>query len=82
MPTKTTGSHTASALVALFASELLSKYVNATLPSLTEASTAVLRIVDALPVVAVPTDARAAGAVFVIVGVTVAWEVAHWLRTR
>ncbi|MEZ3116370.1 hypothetical protein RYH80_10660 [Halobaculum sp. MBLA0147] len=82
MPTKTTGSHTASALVALFASSVLSKYVHAVTPSLTEASTTALRVVDAIPAVAVPTDTRAAGAVFVIVAVTVAWEVAHWIRTR
>ncbi|MEZ3144741.1 hypothetical protein [Halobaculum sp. MBLA0143] len=80
MPTKAAGSHTLSALVALFASATLSKYVWQVLPSLGEVSQSSLTLVDRLPVVSVPTDAEAAGALLVIVVVTVVWEVAHYAR--
>jgi hypothetical protein len=81
MPTKAPGSHTLSALVALFASATLSKYVWQLLPSLGEVSRASLAVVNRLPAVSVPTDAEAAGALVVLVAVTVVWELAHYARS-
>jgi hypothetical protein len=81
MPTKAAGSHTLSALVALLASQTLSKYVWQVLPSLGEASQTALSVVNSVPAVSVPTGSEAAGAVLVIVAVTVVWEVIHFVRT-
>jgi hypothetical protein len=80
MPTKGPGSHVLSAVVALFASSTLSNYVSELLPPVEEVSRAVLVYVDALPVVTLPTDSNAAGALIVILGVTVLWEIAHVAR--
>jgi len=82
MPTKAPGSHTLSALVALFASQVLSKYVWQVLPSLGEASQTALTAVNSLPTISVPHGTEAAGAMLVIVTVTVVWEAAHLVRTR
>ncbi|ERH13364.1 MAG: hypothetical protein J07HB67_02403 [halophilic archaeon J07HB67] len=82
MPTKAVGSHTLSALVALFAGQVLSKYVSEVLPSLGEASRVALTAVNSLPAVSIPHGAEAAGTVLVIVAVTAVWEITHLLRTR
>ena len=81
MPTKAAGSHPVSALVALVAGSVLSKYVWELLPPVGTASQAVLNLInDSL--VTVPTSSNAAGALVIFVGVTVVWEAAHYVRER
>lgn len=79
MPTKATGSHPISAFVALVAGTVLSKYVWEILPPLGVASQATLTLIDNY-LMAVPTDAHAAGALVVFISVTVVWEIAHLMR--
>ena len=81
MPTKATGSHPVSALIALIAGSILSKYVWELLPPIGAASQAALNIVNS-SVVTVPTSSRAAGALVIFLIVTVIWEVAHYIREK
>lgn len=81
MPTKAAGSHPASALVALVAGSVLSKYVWELLPPVGTASQAVLSLANTY-VGEVPTSSNAAGALVIFLGVTVVWEVAHYARER
>lgn len=80
MPTKAAGSHPFSALVALVAGSILSKYVWELLPPVGAASQAVLTLINSY--VAVPTSSKAAGALVIFLSVTVVWEVAHYVRER
>lgn len=80
MPTKAPGSHVLSAVVALFASSTLSTYVSELLPPVEKVSQTVLVLIDTLPVVTLPTDSNAAGALIVVIGVTILWEIAHLAR--
>jgi hypothetical protein len=81
MPTKATGSHPVSALIALVAGSVLSKYVWEVLPPLGTASQTALNLVDS-SLVSVPTSSRAAGALVIFLAVSVTWEFAHYLRER
>lgn len=80
VPTKAAGSHPVSALIALVAGSVLSKYVWELLPPVGTASQAVLDLTNNY--VAVPTSSNAAGALVIFVGVTVVWEVAHYIRQK
>jgi len=81
MPTKATGSHPVSALVALVAGTVLSKYVWDLLPPIGTASQATLNVVNS-SIISVPTNSEAAGALVIFIGVTVIWEVAHYIRAK
>lgn len=81
MPTKATGSHPVSALVALVAATVLSKYVWELLPPLGNASQATLNVINS-SIIPVPTNSEAAGALVVFIVVTVTWEVAHYIRQK
>jgi len=81
MPTKATGSHPISALTALVAGSILSKYVWELLPPVGTASQAALTIINS-NVITVPTNSEAAGALVIFLIVTVIWEVAHYVRVK
>jgi hypothetical protein len=80
VPTKAAGSHPVSALVALVAGSVLSKYVWELLPPVGTASQAVLTLTNSY--VPVPTNSKAAGALVIFLGVTVVWEAAHYIREK
>jgi hypothetical protein len=79
MPTKATGSHPVSALIALVAGSILSKYVWDLLPPIGKASQATLSIINSSGI-SVPTSSRAAGAFVIFLSVTILWEIAHYIR--
>jgi len=79
MPTKATGSHPVSALIALVAGSVLSKYTWEVLPPFGTASQTVLKFINSY-VTSVPTSHEAAGALVIFVGVTLIWETAHFIR--
>lgn len=81
MPTKTTGSHPVSALTALVAGSILSKYVWELLPPVGTASQATLNVINS-NIIAVPTNSKAAGALVIFLLVTVIWEIAHYAREK
>jgi hypothetical protein len=81
MPTKATGSHPVSALIALIAGSILSKYVWELLPPLGAASQASLNVINS-NIIPVPTSSEAAGALVIFLLVTVIWEVAHYIRQK
>ena len=79
VPTKAAGSHPVSGLIALVAGSILSEYVWQLLPPVGTASQGVLDVINNY-VVSVPTSSKAAGALVIFVGVTVTWEIAHYVR--
>jgi hypothetical protein len=81
VPTKATGSHPVSALIALIAASMLEKYVWELLPPIGAASQAALYVINS-NIIPVPTGSEAAGAVVVFLFVTVLWEVSHYIRQK
>jgi hypothetical protein len=79
MPTKATGSHPISGLIALLAGSVLSKYVWSILPPIGTASQMVLNVIDST-ILPVPTNTETAGMLVVFLAVTMVWEAAHFFR--